>query len=130
MATSVGGVLTGRGADFIIIDAPLKPEEALSETQRKSVNQWFDNTSLSRLNHKEQGVIILVMQRLHQDDLVGHVLGSEEALPKPSAFPSTNPLIRNSALSGPKMFRSEEALGLPATKQTIPAPQTLRLERR
>jgi len=74
MATSVGGVLTGRGADFIIIDDPLKPEEALSETQRKSVNQWFDNTLLSRLNHKEQGVIILVMQRLHQDDLVGHVL--------------------------------------------------------
>ena len=56
MATSVGGVLTGRGADFIIIDDPLKPEEALSETQRKSVNQWFDNTLLSRLNHKEQGV--------------------------------------------------------------------------
>jgi hypothetical protein len=53
MATSVGGVLTGRGADFIIIDAPLKPEEALSETQRKSVNQWFDNSLLSRLNHKE-----------------------------------------------------------------------------
>jgi hypothetical protein len=46
------------------------------------------------------------------------------------AFPSTNPLIRNSVVSGPKMFRSEEALGFPATKQTNPAPQALRPERR
>jgi hypothetical protein len=33
-------VLTGRGADLIVIDDPLKPEEALSQTQRKLVNQW------------------------------------------------------------------------------------------
>jgi predicted phage terminase large subunit-like protein len=74
MATSVGGVLTGRGADIIIIDDPLKPDEALSETRRGAVNDWYDNTLLSRLNNKEDGVIIIVMQRLHQDDLVGHVL--------------------------------------------------------
>jgi len=74
MATSVGGVLTGRGADMILIDDPLKPEEALSETSRKRVNDWFDGTLLSRLNNKAKGVIIIIMQRLHQDDLVGHVL--------------------------------------------------------
>jgi predicted phage terminase large subunit-like protein len=74
MATSVGGVVTGRGGDIIIIDDPLKPEEALSDTGRKAVNEWFDNTLLSRLNNKEKGIIIIVMQRLHQDDLVGHVL--------------------------------------------------------
>jgi predicted phage terminase large subunit-like protein len=73
LSTSVGGVLTGRGADIIILDDPLKPDEALSETRRNSVNEWFDNTLLSRLNSKENGVIIIVMQRLHQDDLVGHV---------------------------------------------------------
>ncbi len=78
MATSVGGVLTGRGADFIIIDDPLKPEEALSETQRTNVNRWFDNTLRSRLNDKADGCIIIVMQRLHQDDLVGHVLEQEQ----------------------------------------------------
>lgn len=75
MSTSIGGVLTGRGADFIILDDPLKPDDALSETRRTSVNQWYDNTLLSRLNSKENGRIIIVMQRLHQDDLVGHVLG-------------------------------------------------------
>ncbi len=74
MATSIGGVLTGRGADFLIIDDPLKPDEALSETKRQAVNEWFDNTLLSRLNNKETGTIIIVMQRLHQDDLIGHVL--------------------------------------------------------
>jgi predicted phage terminase large subunit-like protein len=77
MATSVGGVLTGRGADIIIIDDALKPEEALSETRRSAVNEWYDNTLLSRLNDKTNGCIILIMQRLHQEDLVGHVLDQE-----------------------------------------------------
>jgi predicted phage terminase large subunit-like protein len=74
LATSVGGALTGRGGDFIIIDDPCKPEEALSETQRNTVNDWFDHTLFSRLNNKDTGCIIIIMQRLHEDDLVGHVL--------------------------------------------------------
>jgi predicted phage terminase large subunit-like protein len=78
MSTSVGGVLTGRGGDLIILDDPLKPEEALSETKRTGVNDWYANTLLSRLNSKQDGVIIIVMQRLHQDDLVGHVLEHEK----------------------------------------------------
>jgi predicted phage terminase large subunit-like protein len=72
-STSVGGVLTGRGADLIIIDDPLKADDALSETRRRSVNEWYDNTLRSRLNNQEQGAIIIVMQRLHADDLVAHV---------------------------------------------------------
>lgn len=74
LATSVGGVLTGRGSTFTIIDDPLKPDEALSETQRTSVNDWYDHTLFTRLNDKRTGCIILIMQRLHEDDLVGHVL--------------------------------------------------------
>ncbi|MFL6438817.1 MAG: phage terminase large subunit, partial [Terriglobales bacterium] len=76
-ATSIGGVLTGRGADFIIIDDPLQPDKALSDTRRNNVNDWYDNTLCSRLNHKLTGCIILIMQRLHEDDLVGHVLDIE-----------------------------------------------------
>jgi len=68
---------TSVGADFIIIDDPLKPDQALSDTQRKAVNDWFDHTLYSRLNDKRRGRIILIMQRLHEDDLVGHVLGVE-----------------------------------------------------
>lgn len=74
LATSVGGVLTGRGADYIIIDDPTKPEEALSEVQRRAANDWYDHTLASRLNSKVEGCIIIIMQRLHEDDLVGHVM--------------------------------------------------------
>ena len=78
LATSVGGVLTGRGADIIIIDDPLKPEEALSQAQRQAANDWFDHTLYSRLNDTRTGAIILIMHRLHEDDLVGHVLAQED----------------------------------------------------
>lgn len=77
MSTSVGGVLTGRGADMLILDDILKPDDALSETRRRAANDWFFNTLLSRLNSKEDGVIIIVMQRLHQEDLVGEVMERE-----------------------------------------------------
>ena len=53
VATSVGGVLTGRGADIIVIDDPLKP---LSQTQqRRAANEWYDHTLYSRLNDKLKG---------------------------------------------------------------------------
>jgi predicted phage terminase large subunit-like protein len=77
LATSNGGVLTGRGADIIVIDDPLKPEEALSQAQRQAANEWYDHTLYSRQNDKQHGAIVIIMQRLHEDDLIGHVLGQE-----------------------------------------------------
>jgi predicted phage terminase large subunit-like protein len=77
LSLSKGGQITGRGADIIIIDDPLKPEDALSEALRTDVNAWYDNTLYSRLNDKTTGAIVIIMQRLHQDDLVGHVLAQE-----------------------------------------------------
>jgi predicted phage terminase large subunit-like protein len=74
LTTSVGGTLTGRGGNLVIIDDPLKPQDAHSESARDSLKQWYSNTLLSRLDHKSEGSIIIVMQRLHPDDLVGHVL--------------------------------------------------------
>jgi hypothetical protein len=73
-ATSLGGTLTGRGADLIVLDDPQKPEEALSEVQRNGAAQWFDTTLLSRLDSKSEGAVIVVMQRLHEDDLAGRLL--------------------------------------------------------
>jgi len=77
LATSTGGVLTGRGADLMLIDDPSKPEEALSDARRNATNEWYLNTLYSRLNDKCRGGIVIIMQRLHEDDLVGHVLGQE-----------------------------------------------------
>lgn len=79
LSTSVGGTLTGRGGNMIIVDDPLKPDEAMSEARRRSVTEWFDNTLYSRLDDKRNDVIILVMQRLHPEDLVGHILAKDES---------------------------------------------------
>lgn len=73
MAVSIGGGLTGRGADILIIDDPLKPDEATSDVQRNKVNEWFEGTAYTRLDSKKDGAIIIIMQRLHLDDLVGYV---------------------------------------------------------
>jgi len=85
-ATSVGGTLTGLGGSVIIIDDPLKPQEAPSKVQRDRVKHWYDNTLFSRLDNKADDTIILVMQRLHMDDLVAHVLtqGSWDHLDLPA----------------------------------------------
>lgn len=77
MSTSVGGVLTGRGGDILIIDDPLKPDDADSETLRPGTNEWCFSTLQSRMNSQEDGVMLLLMQRLHQDDLVGAVMERE-----------------------------------------------------
>jgi predicted phage terminase large subunit-like protein len=86
LATSIGGTLTGRGGDIIIIDDPIKPDEAMSETTRDAVNDWFHTTLASRLNDKKRGAIITVMQRLHQYDLCGLLLetGEWDALALPA----------------------------------------------
>ena len=81
-ATASGGAITGFGAgvpeskDFsgaIIIDDPLKPDDALSEVKRNFVNQRYNNTIRSRVNDRKTP-IILIMQRLHEDDLSGFLL--------------------------------------------------------
>jgi predicted phage terminase large subunit-like protein len=72
--TSIDGSLTGRGGDIIIIDDPLKLSDAESDTKREHVNATYRNTIQSRLDDNENGAIVIVMQRLHMDDLCGTVL--------------------------------------------------------
>ena len=77
LSTSVGGMLTGRGADFIVIDDPIKPTDATSDIIREKVNQWFQTTLCSRINDKKLGCILLIMQRLHENDMTGFLLNSD-----------------------------------------------------
>jgi predicted phage terminase large subunit-like protein len=100
LATSIGGTLTGRGGDIIIIDDPLKAIDAQSEPKRTAVNQWFNNTLLSRLDDKRTGAIVNVMQRVHQDDLTGFVLENSDEwtvlnLPAIAEAESVIPLAAN-----------------------------------
>jgi predicted phage terminase large subunit-like protein len=74
LATSIGGTLTGRGANLVIVDDPMKAEDANSESARRRAIDWFHSTLISRLNNKADDVIIVVMQRLYVDDLAGHLL--------------------------------------------------------
>jgi predicted phage terminase large subunit-like protein len=76
-ATSLAGVVTGRGADVIIVDDPLKADDALSDKRRRAVNARFDDTLRTRLNNQETGAIIMTMQRLHIEDPVAHVQQQE-----------------------------------------------------
>jgi len=73
-ATSVGGSLTGEGGNFLIVDDPHNPQQVMSEKYRQKTLNWFSNTFSSRLNDKKNGVIIIVMQRLHPNDLTGCLL--------------------------------------------------------
>jgi hypothetical protein len=74
LTTSVGGSLTGRGGDLIIIDDPLNASEALSKASRERVIDWFRTAVLSRLDDHRRGAIIIVAQRLHVEDLSGVLL--------------------------------------------------------
>ena len=81
-ATASGGAITGFGAGVseskgfsgaIIIDDPLKPDDASSEVKRKAVNERYNGTIRSRVNDRETPIIV-IMQRLHEEDLSGFLL--------------------------------------------------------
>src|SRR5437588_2004749 len=120
LATSNGGVLTGRGADFILIDDPLKPEEALSKALRQACNEWFVHTLYSRLNDKRHGAIVLIMQRLHEDDLVGHVLAQEdwEILSFP-AIAEADEVHCIETIWGPRCFRRRQGEALHPEREPL-----------
>lgn len=85
-AASPGGSLTGRGGQFWIIDDPHKADEIYSEELRSRPHRWFLDTALTRLDDKATGAIILVMQRLHPDDMAGRLIqaGGWELLELPA----------------------------------------------
>ncbi len=74
IATSVGGTATGKGGLFLILDDPIKREDAYSDAVRKATNDWIDQTFLNRLNDKKAGSVVMIMQRLHVDDPTGHLI--------------------------------------------------------
>ncbi|MFV9839244.1 MAG: terminase, partial [Aaplasma endosymbiont of Hyalomma asiaticum] len=78
-ATSVGGSLTGEGGNFLIVDDPMNPQQASSMSYRKKVFDWFNQTFITRLNDRKKGIVVVVMHRLHTEDLVGQILSSHTA---------------------------------------------------
>lgn len=73
LTAGVGGPVTGRGADLLIVDDPIKnAQEAVSDTVRESQWDWFQSTAWTRL--EPGGVCVVMMTRWHEDDLVGKLL--------------------------------------------------------
>ena len=112
--------MTGRGADLIIIDDPLKPEEALSQTQRQAANDWFDHTLYSRLNDTRSGSIIVIMHRLHEDDLAGHVMAQEDwdVVRFPAIAEDDEAWMLETAL-GPESFTRQRGEALHPERQPV-----------
>jgi len=74
IATSVGGVGTGEGGDRIVCDDPHNVKEAESEAVRESTLEWWDQVMSTRANDPKTAAVVIVMQRVHEADLSGHVL--------------------------------------------------------
>lgn len=79
IATSVGGMGTGEGGDFVVVDDPMKQADQHSVTARESVIDWWDNTMSTRGNDPANVVKVVIMQRLHEQDLTGHLLERMES---------------------------------------------------
>ena len=92
IATSIDGTLTGLGGNLIIIDDPIKLGDAMSEAVRERVIEWYRSTLLSRGDDKSATRIVVVMQRVHQNDLVGYLQeqGGFEVLNLPAIATKTD----------------------------------------
>jgi predicted phage terminase large subunit-like protein len=90
IATGVGGGATGEGGDRVIVDDPHRISQRQSETVREATLIWWDQTMSTRLNDSRTGARVIIMQRLHEGDLSGHVLkqGGYEHLLLPAEFES------------------------------------------
>jgi predicted phage terminase large subunit-like protein len=77
IATSVDGVATGDGGDVIVVDDPHNVREIYSDTTRESVLRWWDEAMTSRFNDPKTGRAVIVMQRVHERDLSGHLLAKD-----------------------------------------------------
>ena len=77
LATSVDGALTGEGGDTLVVDDPHNVREGESEATRVGVLKWWDESMSSRLNDARTGRKVIIMQRVHHQDLTGHILERE-----------------------------------------------------
>lgn len=93
-SVGVGGGITGMGAEYLIIDDPVKnQDEADSETYREKLWEWYASTAYTRL--EKDGCVLLIMTRWHEDDLAGRLIAAAKADPTADQWAILNmPAIR------------------------------------
>tara|TARA_R100001129_G_scaffold84873_5_gene57703 strand:+ start:417 stop:1898 length:1482 start_codon:yes stop_codon:yes gene_type:complete len=114
-ATGVGGAITGRGADLLIIDDPHSEQDALSETAFDNAYEWYTSGPRQRL--QPGGIIVIVMTRWSTKDLTGKLINAQteikadqwEVIEFPAIFPKTgNPIW-------PEFWKKDELLSVKAS---------------
>ena len=114
-ATGVGGAITGRGADLLIIDDPHSEQDALSETAFDNAYEWYTSGPRQRL--QPGGIIVIVMTRWSTKDLTGQLIGAQKEIKAdqwdviefPAIFPKTgNPIW-------PEFWKKDELLSVKAS---------------
>jgi predicted phage terminase large subunit-like protein len=88
IATSVGAIATGEGGSCVVCDDPHSAQQARSDAERENALVWWDETMSTRLNDPKRGAKVVIMQRLHERDLSGHILeqGGYEHLCLPAEY--------------------------------------------
>ena len=113
-ASGVGGAMTGRGADFLVIDDPHSEQDALSETAMERAYEWYTSGPRQRL--QPGGKILLVMTRWSKVDLTAQVLNDQakdsradkwELIEFPALLPSGKP-------TWPEMWKEQDLLAVKA----------------
>ena len=109
IATSVGGWGTGEGGDRVVVDDPHNAIERESDPIREAVLTWWDETMSTRLNDPKKGAKVIVMQRLHEKDLSGHVLaqGGYEHLCLPAEFEPSRRCVTSIGWEDPRNKENE-----------------------
>lgn len=102
IATSVGGTSTGEGGDRIVFDDPIKAMDVHSDTKRENVNDWWDQEMSTRANDPDRSAFVGIAQRLHDDDLPGHLLelGGWEHLVLPLEYERSRRFIEVPDING------------------------------
>ena len=88
LAIGVGGAATGEGGDIIVVDDPHNVRYAESDTIRQTTAEWWSRVMSTRNNDPRSGARVIVMQRVHENDLAGHMLrqGGYETLILPTEY--------------------------------------------
>jgi predicted phage terminase large subunit-like protein len=123
LATSVGGTLTGRGGDVLIIDDPIKANDAYSQVALQGANDWFRTTALSRLDDQQKSLVIVTMQRLHVDDLSGILI--EQGWPA-LVIPAIAPEPAEYVISESEVYRRPAGQLLQPDRDTMEAMDELK----
>ena len=109
IAVSTSSALTGEGADVIVADDPHNAKEADSDTIRDYTLSWWSESMVTRLNDPNTGAFVIIMQRLHEEDLSGYLLktGTYEHLMLPEEYDPRRTVVTNIGWHDPRKAEGE-----------------------